>query len=346
VVQPVLTKQHVAQFAGHMVDAAKQFPVDSSQAAEVDLDAECRAITLRALGRSVLGIDLDERSNDLAEPLRTALQYLTDRSLRPVRAPRSWPTPARYRARTASKETHQLAGEIVQICRADPSHDAPLVQALLAATDPTTGKALSDTELQDELVAFMFAGQDTTSTALAYSLWELGNHGDMQDRVAEEAGAIGDRPLIAADVPHLTYTAQVVHEALRLCPPAPVVARCAMTDIEIDGYRVEAGTMMVVGIYAIHRDPALWDDPLRFDPERFNNQNSKGRDRWQFLPFGGGPRSCVGDHFAMLEAVLALATIVRSTRIRSIDSDFPLALPFTMVAGAPIRAEVLPRTLS
>ena len=113
-----------------------------------------------------------------------------------------------------------------------------------------------------------------------------------------------------------------------------------MRDIEVDGYRVEAGTMLDVGIYAMHRDPALWEHPLVFDPDRFSPENSDGRDRWQYLPFGAGPRSCIGDHFAMLEATLALATIIRRTEIRSLDDDFPLAMPFTTVAAAPIRARL------
>jgi cytochrome P450 len=89
----------------------------------------------------------------------------------------------------------------------------------------------------------------------------------------------------------------------------------AKRDIDVDGYPVEAGTVAIVGIYAMHRDPALWNNPLVFDPDRFSPQNSRGRDRWQFLPFGGGPRSCIGDHFAMLEATLALATIIRRAEI-------------------------------
>ena len=117
-----------------------------------------------------------------------------------------------------------------------------------------------------------------------------------------------------------------------------------MRDIDVDGYRVEAGTVAIVGIYAMHRDPALWDNPLVFDPDRFSPENSKGRDRWQFLPFGGGPRSCIGDHFAMLEATLALATIIRRVEIRSLDANFPLAVPFTMVAGGPIRARIHTRS--
>ena len=161
----------------------------------------------------------------------------------------------------------------------------------------------------------MLAGHDTTATTLAYALWALGRQCDLQDRVAAEVADIDDRELTPEDVPRLGYTVQVLHEALRLCPPAPLLGRMATRDIEVDGYRVEAGTMLSVGIYALHRDPALWANPLVFDPNRFSPENSKGRDRWQFIPFGAGPRSCIGDHFAMLEATLALATLIRRTKI-------------------------------
>jgi cytochrome P450 len=114
-------------------------------------------------------------------------------------------------------------------------------------------------------------------------------------------------------------------------------------DIAVDGYRVEAGSLMAVGIYALHRDPLLWDDPLVFDPDRFSPERSKGRDRWQFIPFAGGPRSCIGEHFATLEATLALATIIRSVEIRSADPDFPVEVPFTTVADGPVRARVSAR---
>jgi cytochrome P450 len=112
-----------------------------------------------------------------------------------------------------------------------------------------------------------------------------------------------------------------------------------MADIEVDGYRLPAGTVAVVAIYALHRDPDLWEDPLRFDPDRFSPGRSLGRDRWQYLPFGGGPRGCIGDHFAMLEASLALATILRRIEIHSERTDFPTDTPLTMVATAPIRAQ-------
>jgi cytochrome P450 len=344
--QPVFTKQHVTQFAGHMAEGADKLARMWSDGAELDLDEECRTVTLRVLGRSVLGLDVDGRADALSGPLRTIQTYILDRGVRPVRAPAWLPTPARRRARAANDTFQGLADDILQTCRADPTRDAPLVRALIAATDPATGTPLSDDDIRHELVVFLGAGYDTTATTLTYALWALGHHRDLQDRVAAEVAELGDRRLTSDDVPRLGYTDQVVHEALRLCPPGAATFRTAMKDFDVDGYRVEAGSWVMVGIYAMHRDPALWDNPLVFDPDRFSPERSKGRDRWQYLPFGGGPRSCIGDHFATLEATLGLASIVRLAQIRSLDDDFPVALPLTMVAGAPIPARVYPRSRS
>lgn len=342
--QPIFTKQHVRAFAGHMAQAAEMVATAWVDGAEVDLDAACRRLTLRALGRSVLGVDLDERADAIAEPMRIGQLYVADRGLRPVRAPRWLPTPARRRARAAAAALRQLASDILRDCREDPTRDAPLVHALIAATDPATGQGLSDEEIRDELILFMLAGHDTTSTTLTYALWSLGRHLDVQDKLRAEVTAIGDRELTPADLPRLGYTTQVLHEALRLCPPAAVIGRTATRDIIVDGYRVPAGTTVIYGVYAVQRDPALWDNPLVFDPDRFSPDNRAGRDRWQYVPFGGGPRSCIGDHFAMLEATLALATIIRRIEIRSTDDDFPIAVPFTTVAAAPIPARVCAHT--
>ncbi len=339
-IQPVFTKQRVGQFSGHMAEAAEAVADQLPDGDTVDLDAECRTLTLQALGRSVLGLDLDEREDVIAEPLRTAVNYIADRALRPVRAPAWLPTPARRRARAASATLHRLADEILRACRADPHRDAPLVHALLAATDPVTGQPLTDAEIQDELIIFLFAGHDTTATTLTYALWSLGRRPDLQDRVFAEVSALGERPLGPDDLGRLGYTVQVLRESLRLCPPAPTGTRMATRDVVVDGYRVPAGTMLAFGRLAVQTNPALWPDPLKFDPDRFSPENSKGIDRWQYLPFGGGPRSCIGDHFAMLESTVALATLIRRFEFDSLAADFPVAVPFTMVAAAPIPAVV------
>lgn len=338
--QPVFTRQQVRAFGGHMAQAAEWVAAGWADGAVVNLDDDCRRLTLSALGRSVLGLDLTDRVADIAEPLREALTYVADRSLRPVRAPRWLPTRAGRRARAASATLHRLANDILRDCRTDPETDAPLVRALLAATDPETGKTLSDKEIADELIVFLFAGYDTTATTLTYALWALGRHPDIQARVAEEVAGLPDRELEPDDVAQLSYTVQVLKESLRLCPPGPTGTRMATRDVSVGGYRVPAGTMLIFGRLTVQRDPSLWNDPLSFDPDRFGPLQSRERNRWQYIPFGGGPRSCIGDHFAMLEATLGLATFVRRAEIHSLEPEFPLAVPFTMVAGGPIPARI------
>ena len=339
--QPMFAKRQVPRYAGHMASAA-QWVADAWRAGGfVDLDTECRKLTLRALGRSVLGLDLDERIDEVGHALRTSTSWVADRATRPVNAPRWLPTRGQRAARRGNDTLHRLAAEILQAVRADPGREAPLVRALIEAIDPETGRPLTDDEICHELVLFLLAGHDTTSTALTYALWSLGHHRDIQDRLRAEVAALGERALTPHDVPELSLTVRVLHEALRLCPPGAATMRSPTRDIVVDGYRVEAQTLAVVSFFALHRDPTLWEDPLRFDPDRFLPKRSEGRSRWQYLPFGGGPRSCIGDHFGMLEATLALATIIRAAEIESLDVEFRLETPFTVVAAGPIRARVV-----
>jgi len=338
--QALFTKRHVATFASHMAAAADERAVGWDDGARLDLDQEMRRLTLRVLGRSLFGADLDEHASDLGPSIQQVLGYVTGRGVRPVRAPRWLPTPMRRRFRRALDDIHAVIEEAIAGCESDPDRDCELVRLLVAARDPATGRPLTRDEVVSDLVVFLIAGHDTTSTTLTYALWALGHHPQLQDRVVGEASELGDGSLTVDDIPALPFTVQVIHEALRLCPPAPALVRLATRDTVVDGFRVERGTTVIVGIYALHRDPALWDAPETFDPDRFSAERSRGRDRWQFLPFGAGPRACIGDHFAMLEATLGLASIVRRRRVTSLDPDFPLALPFTMTAGGPIPARI------
>ena len=166
----------------------------------------------------MLGLDLDERADAIGPALRTALKWVADRGVRPVNPPQWLATPAQRRARAANASLRRLAEEILQTCRTDPDREAPLVRALLAASDPQTGRPLSDAEICNELVLFMLAGHDTTSTTLSYALWALGHHRDLQDRVAAEVGELGDRTLTPEDVPRLGYTIQVLHRSATAVP--------------------------------------------------------------------------------------------------------------------------------
>jgi cytochrome P450 len=342
--QPLFTKKHVREFAVHMSTEAQLAAERALDAGRVELDPFTRRLTLQVLGRSVLGQDLGPRAKALAGDFATLLEYFTDRGTSPVRVPARLPTPGNRRFARARERFFAIIDDAVDQCRRDPDHPAELIRLLLDARDPETGQALTNEDIRGELSAFLIAGHDTTATTLCYSLWALGRDPSLQDRVAAEAAGLGQRPLDADDVSSLELTTRVIHESLRLCPPAAAVGRLAVRDVIVDGWRVPAGTNVIVGIMALHTDPALWSDPERFDPDRFLPEFSHARDRWQYLPFGAGPRACIGDHFAMLEAILGLATIVRAVRIESLEARFPLAVPFTMTAGGPIPSLVTARS--
>lgn len=345
-VQPLFTRKHVTTYAGHMAAAAEAHADRWPAGATVDLDAEMRALTLDVLGRSLFGVDLDRHSADLAPCISTVLHRITARGLSPVRTPHWLPTPSRARARRALATMRSVVEEAVAAARSRGADDDGrcLVDLLLEAQDPESGTPLTHQQVVDELIVFLIAGHDTTATTLAYALWQVGRHAALQEELVREVAALGDRPLVTEDVPALELTVRVLHEAMRLCPPAAIAGRRAERDVVVDGFTVPAGADVGVSMYTLHRDPTLWEDPEVFDPDRFLPERSAGRDRWAYLPFGGGPRSCVGDHFAMLEATLALATLVRRCRWESLASEFPTDLPFTLTAAGPVPARVSRRT--
>jgi cytochrome P450 len=171
----------------------------------------------------------------------------------------------------------------------------------------------------------------------------LGRHKEIQDRVAAEVMAVDEEQLSTDPRAHLPYTASVFQESLRLGGPTPGIVRIAREDMEVDGYRVQRGSLLMVGVYALHRDPSLWESPLEFDPDRFSAERSRGRDRWQFVPFGAGPRSCIGEQFALTAATLELASVVRHWDLTSTKPDYPVSAPLTIVPAGPVPAVVRAR---
>lgn len=336
--QPVFTTARIAELNGQMYDIAADAATSWRDGSEIDLDQESRRITMRVLGRTIMGFEPGSYTDELVDPLRRISKYIADRGRAPVKLPSWVPTRERRFAVKFNKVAHDLAAQILQDCRTDPELSAPLVRAMMEARDLETSEPLTDEEICHELVIFLASGLETTATTFAFALWSLGRHPDIYDRVAAEVSAVDEAALRTNPRSQLPYTVSVIQEALRLGGPTPGVMRIARQDMAVDGFRVEAGSMLLVGVYAMHRDPELWDRPLEFDPDRF----SAGRSRmqWQFLPFGGGPRSCIGEFFALTAATLELASIVRHCRLTSRESTFPITAPLTIVPDGPIPALV------
>lgn len=336
--QPVFTTARIAELGEQMYDIATDAATSWRDGSEIDLDQESRRITMRVLGRTIMGFEPGSYTDELVDPLRRISKYIADRGRAPVKLPSWVPTRERRFAVRFNKVAHDLAAQILLDCRTDPQLSAPLVRAMMEARDPETAEPLTDEEICHELVIFLASGLETTATTLAYALWELGRHPEIFDRVAAEVSAVDDAALRTNPRSHLPYTVSVIQEALRLGGPTPAVMRIARQDMAVDGFRVEAGSMLMVGVYAMHRDPQLWDRPLEFDPDRFSDGRS--RMQWQFLPFGGGPRSCIGEFFALTAATLELASIVRHCRLTSRSATFPITAPLTIVPDGPIPALV------
>jgi cytochrome P450 len=200
-----------------------------------------------------------------------------------------------------------------QIARRRAASDAgnDLLGLLLTVRDQETGEGLSDTDIRDSVMTFVAAGHETTGIALTWALYLLANQPHAQARLREEARAVlGRGPATADHMGQLYFTRQVLEEAMRLFPPAPMVARRAVRATQICGRPVRKGDVALLAFYCLHRHRTLWDNPDGFDPDRWL-RDRRPTDRYQFLAFGGGPRACIGMGFAMMEATIMLATLVR-----------------------------------
>jgi cytochrome P450 len=190
----------------------------------------------------------------------------------------------------------------------------------------------------------LLAGHETTSTALTYTLHLLGRHPDEQCRVRAEAESVaGGRALTAKDVPTLEYTTMVLKEAMRLYPSAPFVGRRAVEEDQISGYRIPAGAEVVLAPWITHRHPDFWVRPEHFDPDRFTPTRERARHRYAWFPFGGGPRACIGQHFSMLESVIALATLVRDFDFAAPPGEPPRTNHITLRPTHGVPSRVRPR---
>ena len=240
--------------------------------------------------------------------------------------PAGFPYPGKRRVDRARAYLRRITAEMVAERRGSAKR-GDLVQALIDARDEETGEGINDTEIVDNLLTFIAAGHETTALALTWSLYLLSLNPQIEARVLAEIEHVSGPGGLEADmVERLVYTKQVVQEALRLYPPAPSLLRQPVGPGEIGGFKVNQKTSIFIPIYAIHRHKSLWEDPDQFDPDRFGPEAAKHRHRLAYLPFGGGPRICIGMGFSLLEAVAILAKILPRVRLTAIgEPPIPVA---------------------
>jgi cytochrome P450 len=262
-------------------------------------------ISLEVVGSALFSTDLTgDTARRIVDAVLTALDRVVVRARSPWIPPPAVPTPGNLRLRRALRTIDaEVAAMVASRPVASPGDD--VLGILLRARD--SGSGLDDTAVRDEVVTLLVAGHETVASSLTWTLHLLAHHPQVQERLADEVAALGDDPG-TADLPRLPWTRAVVDEALRLYPPAWVVTRRALADDVLSGYPVPAGSVVLVSPYTVQRDPAVWPDPERFDPTRFLGTTPA---RGTYLPFGAGPRLCIGRDFALVESVLVLAVIAR-----------------------------------
>ena len=342
---PVFRPANVSGFLPAMLDAAETTKRRWSKMApgsELDVAHEMMGVTFDIIldtmlsGRGDTDVARVERSmNDMLESTSWTL------ALSALRAPTWTPFPGKWKADRGSAYLRGMVRDrVVQRRRTGERHD-DLLSLMLDATDPETGAALDEGDIADNILTFIAAGHETTALALTWTFFLLSRHPEIEARVLSEIQAVtAGQPLDASKVASLSYTRMVIQEAMRIYPPAPVVVRQSTRNISIGGEEITPADTVILPIYAVHHHKLLWDEPERFDPDRFTPEAVKSRHRYSYLPFGAGPRICIGMGFALLEAAAILGTLLPAIKLESAPDFTPtpkLRVTMRPAEGMPMR---------
>lgn len=347
-VQPLFTHAAVDGYGELMVDEilAAVDALHVTGRTRLDLAEQMQRLTLRVVVRALFGGSADEVVPHIRDAFPVVSDTIMRRGLGAVRLPRSVPTRRIRRGRAAQADLLAVCDRIIADRRAGATTgETDLLGRLVAARDGD--ERMTDEEIRDQVLVFLLAGHETTSTALTFALHLLGRRPQLQQQVREEfrtalASAANGRPT-ASTAAGLSLTNAVLKETMRLYPSAPFFGRLTVADDELLGRPVPAGTVVVVAPWTIHRHPDFWDEPMTFDPGRFLDPEAmRSRHRYAWMPFGGGPRACIGQHFSMVEAVLALALVLREHRVtaRAGSDRLPVSSLITLFPTEPVLARV------
>jgi cytochrome P450 len=317
--QPAFHHSTLGQVGGHVATAAADLATRWGRLPDgsvVDVDAAMMATSLEVVGRSLFSADLHSGADPVVIAVLRALGVVVARARFPVHLPDRWPTPGNRAMARSVRVLDTVVQRLVDGRRAPGDHDHP--QDLLALLlDPAVG--LSDREVRDEIVTLIVAGHETVASALTWAWWLVSGHPTVADRLAEEARSLHrGRPVTLEDYPRLPFARQVLDEALRLYPPAWVLTRRSLGPDRLAGFDLPAGALVIMSPYVVHRDPSVWPRPELFQPERFAGLSPAQRDA--YLPFGAGPRLCIGRDFALVEGVLLLSVLAGRFRLERLAS--------------------------
>jgi cytochrome P450 len=312
--QPAFHRARIASYAETMVRYAARMAGEWRGGEERDIHAEMMRLTLSIVAKTLFDTDVDREAKRVGHALE-AIMHLNSDFRKLILTPTWLPTPRKVRATFATAKLNRIIYRFIEERRASGSDNGDFLSMLLAARDDD-GSRMTDRQLRDEAITIFLAGHETTANALSWTWMLLAQNPNVEAKLHEELDRVlGGRAPTVDDLPNLRYTGLVITESLRLYPPAWGMARVAIEDVEIAGYPVPKGCGVSLAQWVVHRDPRWFERPLEFLPERWEGDLMKRLPRFAYFPFGGGPRQCIGNNFAVMEATLLLATLAQQFRI-------------------------------
>lgn len=331
--QPAFHRKRLERLAQAMVEETQKmlerWEVPATEGRPLDIAREMKLLTRRVVMKTMFGLEEDDEEGErIARAFETTLSILGLRYFLPLWFGRL-PLPFNRRFERALAVLDEKVYQIIdERRRSGVAAGDDLLSMLVDARDEQTGESMTQKQLRDEVLLLYLAGHETTANALSWVWYLLSRHPEARRKVHEEAHRVlGERPPAFEDLPKLLYTRMVIDETLRLYPPADTIVRKPLEDDVIGGYRIPAGSSLALSPYVTHHRADLWDNPEGFEPERFAPVNSHQRPRYAYYPFGGGPRQCIGNGFALMEATLVVAAVSQHYRL-------------DLVAGQEIKARV------
>ncbi len=283
---------------------------------------EMMHLTMRIVGKTLFDTDVTHDADSIGAAISIGIEATADRIARPLQLMEKLPTATNRKCRDALKVIDETITRFIEERQASGEDKGDLLSMLLMAVDEQDGGQMTHKQVKDEAMTLFVAGHETTANALAWTFYLLGQHPEVEQKLAAEINATleGRQPTLA-DLPKMPYLEMVVKESMRLYPPAWTVSREAQADFEVGGYTIPKGSIIMMSMYVVHHDGRYWDQPEAFLPERFAAGNEENIPKYAYFPFGGGPRICIGNQFAMMEAQLVLATILQRYRLSLIPDQ-------------------------
>jgi cytochrome P450 len=316
--QPAFHRARIAAYGATMVEYAEGAMRGWKSGEVRDIHQDMMEITLQIVGKTLFNAELTRDAKEVGETLEVLLKLAADFG-KSILIPLWVPTPRNLRARLGIRRIEKIIYRIIAQRRAEGGDAGDLLSMLLAVQDED-GSRMTDRQLRDETITLFLAGHETTANALSWTLLLLAQNPAVEKKFHEELhGVLGGRAPRVEDIPKLAYTANILTESMRLYPPAWGMARLVKEEVEVAGYKLVEGNGVACAQWVVHRDPRWFEDAERFLPERWDGDLGKRLPRFAYFPFGGGPRQCIGNSFALMEATLVLATIAQRFRFKLVE---------------------------